>query len=198
MVSLTTHACQLSLPNSSRVGSALSANREATLNLRTVRCGAAHAHNFSIIHGNTAVPCRKYELQGMECLIHSVSDEQRLLHTAYAMNSIANATSECREAFQKYLKEPYPGTESDVARLFVNFERWSASLSVDRDWPSPTLRRTLSLDTLLSTDAMTKSKMTDLLLLIAKHIRQGADSKHLALRWFNNDQLLRYSKRSLG
>ncbi|OPB36066.1 hypothetical protein A0O28_0112320 [Trichoderma guizhouense] len=92
------------------------------------------------------------------------------------MDSIANATSECREAFQKYLKEPYPGTESDVARLFINFERWSTSLSVDRNWPSPTLRRTLSLDTLLSTDAMTKRKLTDLLLLIAKHIRQASEA----------------------
>ncbi|KAF3056662.1 hypothetical protein CFAM422_012735 [Trichoderma lentiforme] len=92
------------------------------------------------------------------------------------MDSIANATSECREAFQKYLKEPYPGTESDVARLFVNFERWSTSLSVDRNWPSPTLRRILSLDTLLSTDAMTKRKLTDLLLLIAKHIRQASEA----------------------
>lgn len=134
----------------------------------------------------------------MERLIPSVSDEQRLLHTASAMDSIANATSECREAFQKYLKEPYPGTESDVARLFVNFERWSTSLSVDRNWPSSTLRGILSLDTLLSTDAMTKKKLTELLLLIAKHIRQGADSKYLVLRWLNNDQLLRDSKRSLG
>ncbi|KAK4063620.1 hypothetical protein Trihar35433_8328 [Trichoderma harzianum] len=65
----------------------------------------------------------------MERLIPAVSEKRRLLHAASEMGSIANATRECREAFQKYLKEPYPGTESDVA-LTINYYETASEASV--------------------------------------------------------------------
>jgi hypothetical protein len=86
-----------------------------------------------------------------------------------ALDSIADAAKECREAFGKYLEQPYPGTEKDVTRLHSNFERWASSLSVGR-------MGLLSLDAVLNTDTTTRKKLVDLLLLIARHLRQGADS----------------------
>ncbi|KAL2833780.1 hypothetical protein BDW59DRAFT_138169 [Aspergillus cavernicola] len=86
-----------------------------------------------------------------------------------ALDSIADAANDCREAFGKYLEQPYPGTEKDVTRLHSNFEKWASLLSVGQTG-------LLSLDRILETNTTTRKRLVDLLLLIARHLRQAYET----------------------